>query len=228
MLTKTYDTSYRKYLNNVVATKPLPASSDALAISYGPDINKIKSLSDEVIYHPVKYKVLFGTKAETGLQARFKVVKNPDLVLNDNDIKTRIVSAINQYFALDNWDFGEKFYFTEMSSYVMGQLAPDLVTFVIVPTQESQAFGSLFEIKSETDEIFISGATVDDVEIIDAVTATKLKASGVITTTSASTNTGIQSAEYVSETTTTNTSTNTSTSTSTSSSSSSSGGGYSY
>ena len=228
VLTKTYDTSYRKYLNNVVATKPLPASSDALAISYGPDINKIKSLSDEVIYHPVKYKVLFGTKAETGLQARFKVVKNPDLVLNDNDIKTRIVSAINQYFALDNWDFGEKFYFTEMSSYVMGQLAPDLVTFVIVPTQESQAFGSLFEIKSETDEIFISGATVDDVEIIDAVTATKLKASGVITTTSASTNTGIQSAEYVSETTTTNTSTNTSTSTSTSSSSSSSGGGYSY
>ena len=35
---------------------------------------KIKSLSDEIIYHPVKYKVLFGSKADTDLQGTFKVV----------------------------------------------------------------------------------------------------------------------------------------------------------
>ena len=36
-----------------------------------------------------------------------------DLVLNDNDIKSRIIAAINEYFALENWDFGDKFFFSE-------------------------------------------------------------------------------------------------------------------
>ena len=56
-----------------------------------------------------------------------------------------------------------------MATYVMNKTAPDLVNLVIVPNQESQAFGSLYEIKSEADEIFISAATVDDIAIIDAI-----------------------------------------------------------
>ena len=193
LLTKTYDTDFRLYLEGVTATKPLPPSSDSLFLSYGTDINKIKSLSDEVIYHPVKYKILFGDKAPVDLQATFKIVKNPDLVLNDNDVKSRVIGAINEFFALENWDFGDKFYFSELSNYVMNQLAPDLVTFLIVPKQESQTFGSLMEIKSESDEIFISGATVADVAIIDSITASRLKANGSIVTASITTNTGIQS-----------------------------------
>jgi len=193
ILTKAYDIQFRQWLDGTVANRPLPPSSDNLFTSYGSQLNQIKSLSDEIIYHPVKYKILFGTKAETDLQATFKIVKNPDLVLNDNDVKSRVIASVNEFFALENWDFGDKFYFSELSSYVMNELSPDLVTFVIVPVQESQSFGSLFEIKSESDEIFISGATVDDVEIIDAVTATRLKASGVVVTTSTTSNTGIQS-----------------------------------
>ena len=125
----------------------------------------------------------------------FKVVKNPDIVLNDNDIKSRIISAINEYFALENWDFGDKFFFSEMANYVMTELAPDVVTFLIVPTQSEQVFGSLFEIKAENDEIFISSATVDNVTIIDAITANKLKASGgsVVTTSISAASAGIQS-----------------------------------
>ena len=76
------------------------------------------------------------------------------------NIKTNIISAINQYFALENWDFGETFYFSELSSFIMQQLAPNIVTLVIVPKQENQGFGSLYEIKSETDEIFISGDSI--------------------------------------------------------------------
>jgi hypothetical protein len=65
---------------------------------------------------------------------------------------------------------------------------------IIVPRQGSQSFGSLFEIKSEPDEIFISAATVADVEIIDELTATELQASGtVLTSVSTSVTTGIAS-----------------------------------
>ena len=71
----------------------------------------------------------------------------------------------------------------------MNELAPDVATFVIVPKEGSKAFGSLFEVKSENDEIFISGAKVSDVELIDAVTASKLKADGNITTSSSTTST---------------------------------------
>ena len=193
LLTKGYDTQFRSWLDGASDAKPLPLSSDNLYISYGSSLNKIKSLSDEIIYHPVKYKVLFGNKAKEDLQATFKIVKNPNLVINDNELKSNVISAINRFFALDNWDFGDKFYFSELSSYVMNQLSPELVTFVIVPVQDSQAFGSLYEIKSESDEIFISGATVNDIEIIDSITASRLNADGAVITSVTQPNIGIQS-----------------------------------
>lgn len=193
LLTRSYDTQFRQWLDGTISSRPLPPSSDNLYINYATELNKIKSLSDEIIYHPVKYKVLFGSKADTDLQARFKIVKNPDLVINDNQLKSNIINTINRFFALENWDFGDKFYFSELSSYVMNELSPDLVTFVIVPVQEDQDFGSLYEIKSEANEIFISAATVSDIDVIDGITAARLKAEGAIVTEITSTNTGIQS-----------------------------------
>ena len=58
MLTKTYDRNYRLFLDGQLVQRPLPPSSDELFRSYGKQLNKIKSISDEVIYHPVKYKEL--------------------------------------------------------------------------------------------------------------------------------------------------------------------------
>lgn len=196
VLTRTYDTDFRSWLDGNVESKPLPMSTDAMYQNFGKQINLIKSISDEVIYHPVKYKILFGDKADVKFQAVFKIVKNSNEVVNDDDVKVRVIQAINEYFALENWDFGDTFYFSELSTYVMTQLAPDIVTFIMVPDQSSQSFGSLYEIKSESDEIFISGATVFDVEIIDAVTASKLKASGSVITATSTVNTGINSTAY--------------------------------
>jgi hypothetical protein len=217
LLTSTYDRSFRQYLSGAVNNKPLPPSSDELFQNFGSSINKIKSISDEVIYHPVKYKILFGDKADTDLQATFKVVKNSEQVTNDNDIKLRIVTAINQFFSLEFWDFGDKFSFTELATFIMNSLAPDINTIVLVPKQTDKVFGSLYEITTESDEIFISSATVEDVEIIDSITASRLKASGAVVTTASTQNAGVTSS--VANITT-------GTSTSTSSSSGSSGGGY--
>ena len=202
LLTKSYDASFREFLDGTLIIKPLPPSSDNLFNNYGSEINKIKSISDEVIYHPVKYKVLFGANSDLDLQATFKIVKNPDQVVNTNAIKAKVISAINQFFALDNWDFGDTYYFSELSTFIMASVAPELVTVVIVPNQVLQGFGSLYEIKSESDEIFISGATVDNVEVIDAVTASRLKASGKVLTVATSTNSGIQSTDTYTTSTT--------------------------
>ena len=183
VLTREYDTYYRQYVKGIIEDKPLPPSSDSLFNDLHPSLRKIKAISDEIIYHPVKYKVLFGTLATIDLQATFKVVKNPDQVISDNDVKTRILVAIDQFFAIENWDFGNTFYFSELSTYVLSQLAPFIVSFVIVPKADNLYFGSLFEISCEKDEIFVSGATVDDIEIITSITASKIKSNGAITAT---------------------------------------------
>ena len=201
VLERTYDNLFRIWLQDG-GTKPTPSTSDQLRISYAGILNPLKSLSDQVIYHPVSYKILFGTNANEDLQATFKVVKNPSVKTTDAVIKTRVIQAINEFFALDNWDFGDSFYFTELAAYVHNQLAPDLLTVVIVPNQIGQAFGSLFQINSAADEIFISGATVNDVSIITALGANQLAASGTVVTSTATVTTNNTTGSAVSGSTT--------------------------
>jgi len=62
----------------------------------------------------------------------------------------------------------------------MNRLAPSIVNFIIVPKQNDLSFGSLYEIRSEKDQLFINGATIDDIEIISAITASKIKSAGQI------------------------------------------------
>jgi hypothetical protein len=169
-------------LSGEVLTKPLPPSSDILYTEFSGAINKVKSISDEIIYHPAKYKSLFGKNSASSLQGTFKIVKNSNVVVSDNDIKSSVIMAINEFFAIENWEFGDTFYFGELSAYVMQQLSPNIVNMVIVPKQQNLAFGSLFEISSNADELLVSSATVDDIEIISEITAARINASGNVLT----------------------------------------------
>ncbi len=202
LLERTYDNLFRIWLQDG-GTKPTTSTTDQLRINYSGTLNPLKSLSDQIVYHPVKYKILFGTNADEELQATFKVVKNTKTNITDAVIKTRVIAAINEFFALDNWDFGDTFYFTELAAYIHNKLAPDLLTAVIVPNQSGQAFGSLFQINCAADEIFISGATVDDVSIISALGANQLAASGTVVTSTSTATSNTTSGSAVSGSTTT-------------------------
>ena len=156
---------------------------------------------------------MFGAKASTKLQSEFKVVKNPDRAINDNNLKVRIVTAINKFFEIQNWDFGDRFYLSELTTYVINTVSPDVTNFVILPRSSAQSFGSLFEIQSKPDEIFVSGATVDDIKIVTSITAAEIRSS-----------TGTIESDSQSNTTSSSTGTSTTTSTSTGTTGSSSGG----
>jgi hypothetical protein len=175
ILTRAYNTEYRNFLSGAIAVEPEAPNSDSLRITFGTQLDSIKAISDEIVYHPVTYKVLFGATAEERLRATFKVVKNPFKNINDNDLKVRIVAAINAFFDINNWDFGDTFFLSELITYITNITSPDVSNIVIVPNQESQSFGSLFEIKSRSDEIFISGATVDDISIVASINASELR-----------------------------------------------------
>jgi hypothetical protein len=184
IMTRSYDDAFRTYLAGGSTIEPTPPSSDMLRINFGSKLNAIKSISDEIIYHPVKYKILFGATADPKLQGQFKVVKNPNKTINDNDLKVRIITAINTFFNIAYWDFGDRFFLTELTTYVLNTVSPDISNFVLVPRQTDQVFGSLFEIQSKHDEILISGATVDNIDIVTSISATEVRAeSTAITTT---------------------------------------------
>jgi hypothetical protein len=54
----------------------------------------------------------------------------------------------------------------------MNSLTPDITNFIIVPN--SSGFGNLYEVACQNNEIFISGATADNIQIVSAATATQL------------------------------------------------------
>lgn len=175
ILTKEYETSYRAWIldNTGTVQEPETPTATQLKISFS-DIEQFKSVSDAIIYNSAKYKPLFGNKAAPELQATFKVIKNQNINLSDTEIKSRVISFINVFFSAGNWDFGETFYFTELATFIQQSMAPNISSIVIVPNSSGQIYGSLQQIGSEPNEILISCATVDNVQIISSITASQL------------------------------------------------------
>lgn len=175
ILTKEYETSYRSWILDTtgIVAEPEEPSATQLKISFS-DIEEFKSVSDSIVYNSAKFKPLFGSKALPELKATFKVIKNQNINLSDTEIKSRVISFINVFFSAGNWDFGETFYFTELATFIQQSMAPNISSIIIVPNSVGQVYGSLQQIASAPNEILISCATVDDVQIISSITASQL------------------------------------------------------
>jgi uncharacterized membrane protein len=179
ILTKSYSNDYFAYLidtSNKVSQPTAPSISD-LKTEFG-SIEALKTISDSIIYNPAVFKPLFGNKADAALRATFKVIKNPNVTISDNEVKSQVIAAINTYFDINNWDFGETFYFSELSAYLHTALVPYVSSIIIVPSNTDSRFGTLYQINADPDEILVSAATVDNVQIIPAITAAQLNITG--------------------------------------------------
>jgi hypothetical protein len=175
ILTANYAVDYLNWLRDLTGTisQPVPPTSSSLEIAYSTLAN-YKATSDGLIYNPAKFKPLFGAKANANLRARFQVVINPAVSVTANEVKTQVIHAINTYFDINNWDFGESFYFSELAAYLHTTLVPNIASVLIVPADDNLVFGNYFQINAEPWEIITSAATVDDVDVISAVTAAHL------------------------------------------------------
>ena len=164
VLTTSYYTEVKQWQARPVGSFPLEPTSDQLASEFS-ILDTYKSASDSLVYRSAKFKLLFGSSAQEIYQARFKIIKLSDQV-SDNELKAKVISAINSYFAVTNWEFGESFYFTELSSYIHQQLGSSIGSIVILPKNTAGKFGEMFQVKAEANELFISTATVSDIEIV--------------------------------------------------------------
>lgn len=184
LVTSSYYNAYQNYIKDSTGsvTEPSKPTIDELSADYN-GLDQYKMVSDNIILNSVTFKPLFGTKASVELQATIKCVKNSNSTVSNSEIKSRVVSSMNEYFTIDKWDFGDTFFFSELSAYLHDQLGDIISTVVLVPVDPLKSFGDLYEIRSQPNEIFVNAATVNDVEVIDALTSSQLRTasnSGVV------------------------------------------------
>jgi hypothetical protein len=177
VLEKNYADDYTRWIRDFTGTvaEPVEPTTESLRNDFS-DLEQYRMISDLIIFNPVKFKPLFGSKADPNLRAKFVVVKNPNVVVSDSEIKSQVITKVNEYFTLDNWDFGETFYFSELAAYLHNQLNSIISSVHLVPTSTDQTYGDLQQIRCLPYEILISAAIVTDVEVVTNLTTVKLRA----------------------------------------------------
>jgi hypothetical protein len=173
VLNKNYDDKYRQWIAGSRASASAPAipTITDLEQQFSEIISK-KAVSDSIIYKSAEYKILFGSSADVALQGKFRVVPVTGTSYSNTEIKTKVLIAINDFFAIDNWDFGETFYFTELSAYIHQQCQGIVSSVIIIPTQTQSVFGDLFQITPKTHELLIPDVSAADIEIVSKLTIT--------------------------------------------------------
>jgi len=184
LVTNAYYTAYQNWIQDVTGTvsEPSPPTIDELSTDYQ-GLDTYKMISDNVILNSVDFQPLFGQKADVALRATIKVIQNPLSTTSITEIKNSVVATMAAYFDLANWNFGDTFYFSELSAYIHQQIGGIVSSVVLVPLDPQKSFGDLYEIRSAPNQIFVNGATVNDIEVITALTSTNLQTapgSGVI------------------------------------------------
>lgn len=174
IISRSFYFNTRQWLDGILDNKPTPPTPFQLRSDYA-KLLESKMISDTVILHPGKFKFIIGRNADEELRATLKVIRSPNKNLTNNQIKTVIVDAVNSFFEIDKWEFGQTFYFSELSAYIHARLPVDIEAVVIVPDNINQVYGDLQQIVCREDEIIQPSITVDDIEIITSIEARNLK-----------------------------------------------------
>jgi hypothetical protein len=184
VVTLSYYTAYQNWIRDTTGTvaEPDVPTIDQLSTEYQ-GLQNYKMISDNIILNSVVFKPLFGQKAAQELRATIKVIRAQGSTASTSEIKSSVVASMNSYFSIDKWNFGDTFYFSELAAYLHRELGTIISSVVLVPLNSQKYFGDLYEIRSAPNEIFVNGATINNIEVIEALTSTNLRTapgSGVV------------------------------------------------
>jgi len=176
IVTQAYYTAFQNYIQDTTGTviKPEKPTISELNQDYS-NLTNYKMISDNIVLNSVVFKPLFGPKAAAELRATVKVIKNSSTSASDSEIRSSTLAAMNSYFDINNWTFGDTFYFSELSAFLHAELGSLISSAVLVPNDPTKSFGDLYEIRSAPYEIFANAITADDVLVIAALTPVELQ-----------------------------------------------------
>lgn len=174
IVTRGYYNSMRQWLSGFLEEQPEAPTPFNLRSDYNYLLDN-KMISDTAILHPGKLKVIFGDKAKPTLQATIKVVRSSSRNITSNQLKTRIIDLVNEFFNVNNWEFGETFYFTELSAFIHSRLPVEVDSVVLVPKFNNHIFGDLYQVFAKEDEIIQPNITVNDVQLVESLNPRNIK-----------------------------------------------------
>ena len=168
VITRGYYADLRLWLTNRIEAEPPKPTPFQLRNDYGYLIEN-KMISDTLIVQPGDIKVVLGSKASPELQAFLKIVRTQNRSMSDNTVKVEIVQIVNEYFDINQWEFGQSFYFTDLASRIHNRLRTEIESVVLVPRSANHEFGSLFQVLAKESEIIQGNINVDDIEIVETL-----------------------------------------------------------
>jgi hypothetical protein len=174
VLSSDYVRNVNKWVaNNFTTTTPIPPNNYELS-KIMDTIEPKATMADHIAYIPVEFKYLFGSYAKSENQAVFKVIKKLGVGYTDSEIKTAVSTKVNEYFSIDNWDFGDIFYFSELAAYLHKELGDYISSVVVTPKYSTNEFTKLLSISCALNEIFMAVTTSNDVKIITQLAQSEL------------------------------------------------------
>lgn len=176
VLEQSYATAYQQWITDITGQvqEPTPPTTDTLSNDFS-NLNNFKMVSDELIFNSAQFVPLFGSKADPSLQATFVVVANTNSPISSGEIASQVITAVNNYFAIGNFSFGQTFYWSQLSNYILGQLGNIINAINLVPTAGNLNYGALEQIVCNPYEIFISSATVQNVSVVSSLNNLNLR-----------------------------------------------------
>ena len=174
VLSSDYVRNVQKWIAKDFTTKRPDAPNNYELKKLMSTIEPKAAIADHVAYIPSEFKYLFGSYAETENQAVFKVIKKLGVGYTDSEIKTAVSTKVNKYFAIDNWDFGATFYFSELAAYLHQELGDYISSVVITPKYSTNEFTKLLSISCALNEVFMAVTTSSDVKIITQLSQSEL------------------------------------------------------
>ena len=168
IMTKGYYSQMRDWVDGILNFKPSKPTSFELKQTYS-ELLASRMISDTNILQVGDLKILFGAKADYTLRGVFKVVQSKTSTLTANQLKTKLIQNIREFFDINYWEFGETFYATELIAYLHNTMGKDIDSVILVPKSPSERFGKLHKIVANENQLFLPDVTLNDIEIIDDI-----------------------------------------------------------
>lgn len=168
IISRGYYSSIRQWLSGILSIEPEAPTPFSLRSDYNYMLDN-KMISDTIILHPGKIKVIFGPLSHTSLQANIKIIRSPNRSVTANQLKSKIVDLVYEFFDINKWEFGETFYFTELSAFIHINLPIEVDSVILVPKNVNNIFGDLYQVSAREDEIIQPNISVNDIQIIESI-----------------------------------------------------------
>jgi hypothetical protein len=175
-LEASYAQAYQQYVTDQTGqiSEPAPPTTDTLSNDFS-GLGNYKMVSDELIFNSATFVPLFGSKADTSVQATFVAVSNPNTQVGSGEIASQVITLVNQFFAIGNFTFGQTFYWAQLSQYILSNMGNLIQAIHLVPSASNLQYGALEQITCNPNEIFISSATVGDVSVVTSLNNLNLR-----------------------------------------------------